>query len=74
VAFWALIVGLWRRHQRNLDLDILWPICKREAAEYHNPHEVLDVARAMFAVHAFNDPAWLCLGEDAIVEFIDRLT
>jgi hypothetical protein len=66
MALIALIVNWWRARQRNLDLVILWPICKQGAND-------LDHARAAFAVHAFNDPAWLCLGEDAIFEFIDRL-
>jgi len=46
---------------------ILWPICRREAND-------LDHAKAAFAVHAFNDPAWLELGEDAMLDFIDGLT
>jgi hypothetical protein len=65
----------WRAYQRRIDLEILWPICKREAqnANYAGPAGPLDHARAAFAVHAFNDPAWMCLGEEAIVEFIDKL-
>ena len=66
------LLGPWRATQRAIDLQILWPTCKRIAMERH-PTEALDYAKAAFAVHAFNDPAWLTLGEDAIVAFIDEL-
>jgi len=66
MAVWRFIRAMWRRHQRRIDLDILWPICVKGAND-------LDHAKAAFAVHAFNDPAWLELGEDAIFQFIDRL-
>jgi hypothetical protein len=52
--------------RRRIDIDILWPICVRGAND-------LDHAKAAFAVHCFNDPAWQELGEDAIIRFIDRL-
>ena len=41
----------WRNRQRKLDMKILWPICKDKAPD-------IDYAKACFAVHAFNDPAW----------------
>lgn len=56
----------WRAYQRHLDMQILWPICVKGAND-------LDHAKAAFATHCFNDPAWLELGEDAMIEFIDRL-
>jgi hypothetical protein len=34
----------------------------------------LDNAKAAFAAHAFNDPAWMFLGRDAVERFIDRLS
>ena len=46
------IRGVWWKRQRAIDLDILWPICKAKAPD-------IDHARAAFAVHAFNDPAWV---------------
>jgi hypothetical protein len=61
-----LLMRWWRAHQRQIDLDILWPACKAEAAD-------LDHAKAAFAVHAFNDRAWLVLGEDEIIRFIEDL-
>jgi hypothetical protein len=51
---------------RRFDLEILWPTCKKEAPD-------LDHAKAAFAVHAFLDDAWLCLGEKAIIDAIDKL-
>jgi hypothetical protein len=66
MALWTLIVSWWRARQRRIDLEILWPICVRGAND-------LDHAKAAFAMHAFNDPAWLCLGEDAMIDLISRL-
>jgi hypothetical protein len=54
----------WRARQRRIDLEILWPACKEKAAD-------LDRAKAAFAWHAFNDPAWLALGREEIIRFID---
>lgn len=65
-----MITWITRRRQarqRALDLKILWPSCRDLAPD-------LDHARAIFAVHAFNDPAWLYLGESEIVRIIDTLT
>jgi hypothetical protein len=61
-----LISVWWWARMRRLDLEILWPVCKREAPD-------LEHARAAFAVHAFNDPAWLCLGEDGLIAAIEGL-
>jgi hypothetical protein len=58
--------GLWYARLRKIDMDVLWPTC---AAQAHD----LDHAKAAFAVHAFNDPAWQFLGEDATRRFIDDL-
>jgi hypothetical protein len=62
----ALIRMWWQRRQRAIDLDILWPICCANAPD-------LDHAKAAFAVHAVNDPAWLALGDDEMMDIIDRL-
>lgn len=66
------LIGKWRAQQRRIDLKILWPTCKLEAAEHHTT-DALDVAKAMFASHAFNDPAWLTLGEAEIIRRIEAL-
>ena len=66
MGIWALIQNWWHARQRRIDMDILWPICLREARD-------LDHAKAAFAVHALHDSAWMCLGEDAVIAFIDRL-
>jgi hypothetical protein len=66
---------MWRSYQRAIDLKVLWPICKREAfaKSGYDPVLALDWARASFAVHAFNDPAWRALGEPEIIARIDKL-
>jgi hypothetical protein len=66
MTIWRAIRAWWNARRRKIDLDILWPICLERAND-------LDHAKAAFAVHAFNDPAWQELGEDAIFRFIDRL-
>lgn len=56
---------LWAR-QRAIDLAVLWPQCKEIAPD-------LDHARAAFAVHAFNDPAWVRYYKDRLVNVIGEL-
>jgi hypothetical protein len=60
-------LNLWRERQRSIDLRILWPACKQNADD-------LDHAKAAFAMHAFHDPAWICLGDDEIKRRIDELS
>lgn len=60
------LIRRWHARQRAIDLDILWPSCKNLAQD-------IDYAKAAFAVHAYNDPAWLELGEDGLYDFIDNL-
>jgi len=61
------LIRRWHVRQRTIDLYILWPSCKNLAPD-------LDHAKAAFAFHAYRDPAWTELGEDAIYDFIDGLT
>lgn len=61
------ILNWWNARRRAIDLDILWPICKEQAAD-------LDHAKEAFAFHAFNDDAWTCLGHDGIVSAINKLS
>lgn len=56
----------WHARQRTIDMEILWPQCVELAPD-------LDHAKAAFAVHAMNDPAWLELGRDQVLNFIDEL-
>ncbi len=58
--------GLWYKRLRSIDLQILWPCCKEGASS-------LDHAKASFAVHAFNDRAWMFLGADEVTRRIDGL-
>jgi hypothetical protein len=60
------VLAPWRWTQRRTDLAILWPQCKRLSPN-------LDKAKAAFAVHAFHDRAWMCLGEAEIVRRIEAL-
>lgn len=62
----AKLIGWWRAKQRAMDMEILWPECKRLAPD-------LDTARAAFVMHAFNDKAWTSLGHDAMFDAIDNL-
>jgi hypothetical protein len=49
-------------------MQILWPSCKELAPD-------LDHAKAAFAVHAFNDPAWIDFyGEDRLKQVIGSLS
>lgn len=61
------LIEWWRQRQRATDLAILWPTCKEQARD-------LDHAKMAFAMHAFHDPAWLCLGDEEIKQRIDRLS
>lgn len=56
----------WYKRQRTIDLQILWPSCRNLAPN-------LDQAKAAFAVHAFNDPAWMSLGENEVIRRIGEL-
>jgi hypothetical protein len=67
MAVVAFILDWWRARLRRLDLEILWPTCLKMC------EGDLDCARAAFAVHAFSDPAWVCLGEKELFDRIDRL-
>lgn len=62
-----LISKWWRRRQRSIDMQILWPACKSQAPD-------LESAKAAFAVHAFNDPAWTQdYSEQELYDAIDAL-
>lgn len=61
-----LIAAWWHARQRAIDLELLWPICRTGAHD-------LDHAKAAFAYHALNDPAWQTLGEAEILSRIDAL-
>jgi hypothetical protein len=61
------LIRRWHARQRAIDLKILWPTCRDQAPD-------LDMAKAAFAFHAFNDRAWTELGEAEIIHRIDKLT
>ena len=56
----------WWPQQRTQDLLILWPVCKANAP-------TLDHAKAAFAVHAFNDPAWYAHYGEQLPDIIEAL-
>jgi hypothetical protein len=60
------IADWWHALQRRIDMEILWPVCCEQARD-------LDHAKAAFCFHVFRDPAWLCLDEQFVLDFIDRL-
>jgi hypothetical protein len=60
------LIDRWRSRQRRIDIDILWPSCRDQAHD-------LEQARMAFAMHAFHDKAWLCLGENEIMRQIGEL-
>lgn len=43
---------IWNRTRRRIDLQILWPACKRQA------RGDLEQARCAFIAHMAIDPAW----------------
>lgn len=63
----GFIINWWRAQQRATDVSLLWPECVRQT------HGDTEVAKAVFALHAFRDPAWRALGEQAIIEFVTGL-
>lgn len=60
------LTNLIHRHQRALDIQILWPSCRDISPD-------LEQARAAFGLHAYHDKAWLVLGEDEIKRIIYNL-
>ena len=56
----------YNHRRRQIDLQILWPVCRENAPD-------IDHARVAFAVHVFNDPAWTTLGHDDIARRINAL-
>jgi hypothetical protein len=66
VVVWRAILAMWQARQRRIDLAILWPQCLAGAKH-------IDHALVAFAVHCYNDPAWLALGEDELRHQINML-
>jgi hypothetical protein len=73
IAFFRAVRSFWRARQRDIDLQILWPICKREAAAKFSDDSALGWAKTAFAMHACADDAWRELGEDKLIAFIETL-
>lgn len=61
------LIERWWSIQRGIDMQVLWPECKRRAPD-------IDRARQAFAYHAAVDPAWIeYYGEDRLAEVIMKL-
>jgi hypothetical protein len=56
----------WWAQQRKTDMAILWPVCKERT-------HTLDEARAVFALHAYGDPAWAEHYGDRLEDVISAL-
>lgn len=62
------VLRWWRKRQREIDKQILWPACRDGAA-------TLQEARGAFYVHCLLDDAWrLDLTQDQIIQECERLT
>lgn len=62
----AAILAWWRRRQRKLDVEILWPELKAQASD-------LAAARTAFVFHAINDSAWVEYDADDLRIFVSEL-
>ena len=64
---WLLLLPLYRRLMRSIDLKILWPQCYKQAPK-------LEIAKAVFAIHVFQDVAWTRdYDHDALIEYINNM-
>lgn len=60
----------WASRCRDIDVEVLWPTCKRLAAEQGRD---IEAGRA-FAHHAAEDWAWKRLPYDEVCRQIEELT
>lgn len=65
VLQWA--INAWHAYERDLDVKLLWPICKKLAKGD------MVAARAAFYLHTLGDPAWKCLSETDVNAKIEAL-
>jgi hypothetical protein len=56
----------WHRRQRDIDIQMLWPSFKNQAAD-------MTRARTAFECHTSRDRAWLCLSDEEYYKIIDNL-
>jgi hypothetical protein len=60
------VSGLWKARQRQLDIKILWPACKKQA-------DSIEKARRVFLYHALSDSAWSVFTDQEIINIIGNL-
>ena len=63
----SFISQAYNAHRRQVDIDVLWPECKKSACD-------LNHARLAFRYHTLHDGAWTCLSDEARELAIASLT
>jgi hypothetical protein len=53
----------WRKRQRLIDLELLWPVCKARARD-------IEHARQAFLLHAKLDSAWQDVTEQEVLRLL----
>lgn len=67
----------WRKRQRRIDMEILWPSIKDDAlhGQASKDRPSLYLARSAFRMHCLSDPAWTKdLSLIQIEEIVGRLS
>lgn len=60
------IFNWWRRRQRKVDMEILWPSIRSQSQN-------LSRAKLAFRMHINMDPAWQDLSDDEIENVMEKL-
>ncbi len=61
--FW--IAQWWRKRQRDIDLDVLWPAIKAGASD-------IETAKTAFLIHAQSEPAWHDLSTHEVLSILSH--
>lgn len=56
----------WKKRQREIDLEILWPSIKSQAPD-------IQLARDAFLIHASSDPAYDDMTDMQLADYIEKL-
>ena len=63
----SFVRSWWKKRQRKIDLEILWPICLAKTENYND-------AEFAFMLHAVNDSAWDDLSTKEILTILAENT